>query len=642
LLLIKHNYECFVVFVKNKKDVFIRLIPFTLALWLVSFTIHLMIHQHSPAVPHKFHIPVMGLGFTIDTPLKVAHWGISSAISVMEDNLIEKMRRHYATLYQLPYTEIPATAYDARANRIQAYLELIQNISDFKYKSGIAAINGTTDFEQNYIELAPNGGELQHLYEAFKQNPADEFNKEALINAMPKGRIEVNIMTRIDKPAYDSKGKMLAPEFSDAKSALRGVGLTTATVSVVFSAGFNPALYAYCENFADFFPDENGRIKKEIILKVSDYRSARIQGLFLAKKGIWVSEFRIESGLNCGGHAFVSEGTLMGPVMETFRTNRQTLADEMLKLCQEALLAKGKPTFRNKPLLRVSAQGGIGRAEENDLLTHFYGMDSCGWGSPFLLVPEVTAVDTYTLQQLSNAEPNDYYLSYASPLGVPFNNFSKSTAEIQRKARIAAGRPGSPCFRKFLSFNTEFTVKPICTASRQYQNKKIKEIKATVADQETAEQMIAAVQEKDCLCEGLSVAALQKNNIANDNKLEAVTICPGPNLAYFSGVFSLSEMCGHIYGKKNILNQIERPHMFINELKLNIGFLRTSMQRNGQTAVPTLDFEKYSQNLLAGINYYRGVFAEIGAYMNHCKESFTTQLTQLEQEIASIKPLQLA
>jgi len=31
--------------------------------------------------PHSFHIPVMGTGFTIDTPLKVARYGISSVIS---------------------------------------------------------------------------------------------------------------------------------------------------------------------------------------------------------------------------------------------------------------------------------------------------------------------------------------------------------------------------------------------------------------------------------------------------------------------------------------------------------------------------------------------------------------------------------
>ena len=42
---------------------------------------------------HTFHIPVMGLGFTIDTPLKVAKYGINSVVSIMEDHLIEEMRR---------------------------------------------------------------------------------------------------------------------------------------------------------------------------------------------------------------------------------------------------------------------------------------------------------------------------------------------------------------------------------------------------------------------------------------------------------------------------------------------------------------------------------------------------------------------
>ena len=42
---------------------------------------------------HTFHIPVMGIGFSIDTPVKVAQYGISSVISLVDDNLIEEMRR---------------------------------------------------------------------------------------------------------------------------------------------------------------------------------------------------------------------------------------------------------------------------------------------------------------------------------------------------------------------------------------------------------------------------------------------------------------------------------------------------------------------------------------------------------------------
>ena len=41
--------------------------------------------------PHSFHVPVMGIAFTIDTPIKIAKYGISSVISIVDDIIIEKM-----------------------------------------------------------------------------------------------------------------------------------------------------------------------------------------------------------------------------------------------------------------------------------------------------------------------------------------------------------------------------------------------------------------------------------------------------------------------------------------------------------------------------------------------------------------------
>ena len=55
------------------------------------------------------------------------------------------------------------------------------------------------------------------------------------------------------------------------------------------------------------------------MLKVSDFHSAVVQGKFLAKRGLWVSEYRIESGLNCGGHAFATKGLLLGPILDEFQ-----------------------------------------------------------------------------------------------------------------------------------------------------------------------------------------------------------------------------------------------------------------------------------------------------------------------------------
>src|SRR5690606_27470761 len=178
-------------------------------------------------------------------------------------------------------------------------------------------------------------------------------------------------------------------EYNDAHAALRGYAQSKLCSSVILSAGMNPRLYSYLENFEDFFPDADGNIKKKIVLKVSDYRSALIQGKFLAKKGMWVSEYRIESGLNCGGHAFATDGFLMGPILKEFRDNRTELATSVYELLQQALLEKGK-TIPHKVLnLKITAQGGVGTPEEHLFLMDKFQVDSVGWGTPFLLVPEV-------------------------------------------------------------------------------------------------------------------------------------------------------------------------------------------------------------------------------------------------------------
>mgnify|MGYP001592358493 CR=1 FL=1 len=77
---------------------------------------------------HTFHIPVMGLGYTIDTPVKVGRFGISSVISIIEDNVIERMRRFYCEKENEPYRFIDENNDDHRALRITAYLNLLNKI----------------------------------------------------------------------------------------------------------------------------------------------------------------------------------------------------------------------------------------------------------------------------------------------------------------------------------------------------------------------------------------------------------------------------------------------------------------------------------------------------------------------------------
>ncbi|MEQ8881805.1 MAG: hypothetical protein RLQ12_19320, partial [Cyclobacteriaceae bacterium] len=75
---------------------------------------------------HTFHIPVMGITFTIDTPIRVAHYGINSVISIIEDSLIEKVRKFYSQKYDVPYTPVKDQDSDPRATRITKYLNLVK------------------------------------------------------------------------------------------------------------------------------------------------------------------------------------------------------------------------------------------------------------------------------------------------------------------------------------------------------------------------------------------------------------------------------------------------------------------------------------------------------------------------------------
>ena len=77
---------------------------------------------------HKFHIPVMGTGFTIDTPLKVARFGIDSVIQIVDDILIEQMRKVHSGRAGEPYEKIGDDEEDARARRITAYLNLVHRL----------------------------------------------------------------------------------------------------------------------------------------------------------------------------------------------------------------------------------------------------------------------------------------------------------------------------------------------------------------------------------------------------------------------------------------------------------------------------------------------------------------------------------
>jgi hypothetical protein len=557
---------------------------------------------------HKFHIPVMGTGFTIDTPLKIAKYGISSAVALLDDVLIEQMRKFHSEKESIPYTEIKKTDRDFRARRITSYLNLLDRI----VKRQIAALKKTAftvgSEITRYFELLPDNG-LRRMYEKMLREENQTLKKEmqrSLRDEVTPGSIDVNIMTKCDGDIYKN-GKKLPAIYSDAMSALRGFAKSKLSSSVEFSAGLNQRLFSYAAEFKDFLPDCEGKLKKKIILKVSDYRSAEVQGKMLAKRGLWVSDFRIESGLNCGGHTFAGKGHLLGTTLEEFRTKRAELNDMLFKIYSEALISRGLNKPEKPPVLKISAQGGIGTNEENDFLINYYNLNDTGWGTPFLLIPEVTNVDEYLLKKLIKAKKRDVYLSNSSPLNVPFWNLRNSASERARKLRIRKGNPGSSCPKRYACFNTEFTDVPICTASRKYQMLKLEDLKNKALLKK--HQMKARLREmfqKSCLCHDLAGAATIKNKI--DSKVTPA-ITTGPNILNFSRIMSLEEIVNHIYGRRRLRLKRKRKHMFITELALNIEKMKKDIRDFKKGLLPDAQkqIREYKENLAAGIEYYRNI-----------------------------------
>lgn len=582
---------------------------------------------------HSFHIPVMGIAFTLDSPIKVARFGIDSVLSIVEDRIIETMRNHYYPMVNKEYFAISDKIFDYRAKRIEDYLNLVNEIVHQQIDQLKASAFEKGSEIVKYFEMLPNEHPAKKIYHTFIN--IDDVNEkqkleQILKNQITPGSIDVNIMTKVDKDNYNDNGEILT-DHSDAVAALRGYAKAKLEHSaIVFSAGLNPRLYNYLEQCDSFNIDENGHFKKRIIIKVSDYRSALIQGKYLAKKGFWVSEFRIESGLNCGGHAFATDGVLMGPILEEFKAKKEELKNSLFELYHKFNTENNRNVFSGCPDLKITAQGGIGTFEEDQLLKNYYEIDSTGWGTPFLLVPEATTVDAHTLNKLAGATEDDVKLSHNSPLGVRFHYLKGTSSYEEKLNRIKDGKPGSPCPEKHLAMNTEFKGEALCTASKKYQKLKIAEIESLDLDEEERKNQLSKVLDKECLCIGLSNAAAinyKKPFIKNNS---SVTICPGPNIVNFSKVVSLDTMVNHIYGRTNIMSNENRLHMFINELKLYIDYLVEQLleaKNLEEDSKKKKSLLSYCDNLISGIEYY--------------KQMQLKGVEKYEQEILKLKELYL-
>ena len=606
---------------------------------------------------HTFHIPVMGTGFTADTPVRVAPYGISSVISLVDDLLLERIREHYCRENALPFEPIPRKVEDGRAKRITAYLDLVHDLVQAKLDS----IRHLPFFEGNekdrYFKLLPDSSPLKQGWNrmlAMHKGPERDALEAELSSQMGAGSIDVNIMVKLDKLNRDGKGLLLPEEFSDAKAALRGFAKSKLSSSVVFSAGINQGLYNYMSQFRDFYRDSMGNMKKKIVVKVSDFRSAMIQGRFLARKGLEVHEFRIEYGLNCGGHAFASNGTLLASILKEVREKRDQLVEQFKPLIVKYYNSMGWDTSVLAKIATplVTVQGGIGSYGEDMRMRDYFGMDRTGWASPFLLVPEATPLDTVTRDQLARATEKDLYLSDASPLGVPFNNLRGSGSEDWHMRRAAEGKPGSTCPKGFLISNTEYTELPICTASSVYQKRKLAEIEATSVSEDAKDTLRRKVLEKACICDHLANSALIFLGAARDGWTAPQAVCPGPNIAWFNRTYTLEEMIDHIYGRSASLVPAERPHMFVKEMSMTVDWFEKLVGNWDGSAESLKLLRDCAQNIEEGMAYCMEVaketpyrdenLASIGPGVAHERARMSVQMEIVNSNAAKVSAATIA
>jgi hypothetical protein len=560
---------------------------------------------------HKIHIPVMGICYTADTPIRVAHLGITSVISLVDDGLLEEYRMAYAERLGLDLGSPQTT----RIGRIRSYLDFIADEVERKFTRLCACrFDGGSD-KDLYFLMLPLDSRLRVEYDGIfaKTGLARIAAEAALTEKMEPGEIQANIMVGLnhEEAAFD---------------AVRGFAASKVAGALVLSAGVNLSVFEEIAKCKDFYRTGTRPPKKKIILKVSDYRSALVQGRYLAKKGLEVYEYRIESGVNCGGHAFFESKKLLLDVVREFVEKRKELFETTCSMIAANVPVQG--ILPPPSPARITAQGGL-CAPEDIAQVLSLGIDGVGVGTPFLLVPQATSVDKETRRLLASAKPEDVCISHASPLGIPFVNLQTSTAariceqKIQEyfapeseKSGSPELKPGFPCRQHYLCQNIPGFDHPVCMASREYVMHRLAEIDALEKEDLEAckmhpynadvEQSQPVVHEKisqefdslessirrkydklrrvtlsrECICRFLGNAGREEIRekspslhyqpecvaVARGSQpartREPVTICPNPDIGYFDREYTLLEMMQHLYGTGKRLTPKDKPSAF--------------------------------------------------------------------------------
>ena len=136
------------------------------------------------------------------------------------------------------------------------------------------------------------------------------------------------------------------------------------------------------------------------------------------------------------------------------------------------------------------------------------------------------------------------------------------------------------------------------------------------------------------LCMGLAATAVI-NYAVDTRESKGVSICPGPNMAYFSKELSLSQMTHHIYNGVQEVVRSDRPNMFVNELGMYLKYLADKIDghKNNWDKASAKKLNAFVNNMNEGIDYYRQMFNSIGDTFIDVKESVINSLNDAVQRM---------
>ena len=134
---------------------------------------------------------------------------------------------------------------------------------------------------------------------------------------------------------------------------------------------------------------------------------------------------------------------------------------------------------------------------------------------------------------------------------------------------------------------------------------------------------------------GLSAAAVVTNEIET-RESKAVSICPGPNMAYFDKLLSLEDMTKHIYGLENFMSRTDRPNMFMKELNLYMDYLKNKLEeaKKDWNKKQEKYFNRFFENMHDGIAYYNNLFDSAKDKYEQTKDETLASLEKTKSKLA--------